>query len=48
GETSDVAAIRPRPPANVLQAQWDMQMDYWLDPKHAARVAQNGQNRAKS
>nr|GEW35563.1 hypothetical protein [Tanacetum cinerariifolium] len=25
-----------------------MQIDYWLDPKHAARAAQNGQNQAKN
>ncbi|GJZ80041.1 hypothetical protein Tco_0644878 [Tanacetum coccineum] len=36
GQTRDVAAIRSRPPANVLHAQWDTQIDYWLDPKHAA------------
>ncbi|GJX30113.1 hypothetical protein Tco_0238192 [Tanacetum coccineum] len=28
--------------------RWNNLIDYWLDPKHAARVAQNAQNRAKS
>ncbi|GKE44917.1 hypothetical protein Tco_1472201, partial [Tanacetum coccineum] len=37
-----------QPPANVLQVQWDKQIDYWLDPKHAARAGQNAQNWAKS
>ncbi|GJZ53132.1 hypothetical protein Tco_0608017, partial [Tanacetum coccineum] len=31
-----------------LMAQWDTQIDYWLDLKHAARAAQNAQNRVKS
>ncbi|GKD78920.1 hypothetical protein Tco_1341541 [Tanacetum coccineum] len=35
GQTCDVVAIRSRPPLNVGQAQWDRQIDYWLDPKNA-------------
>ncbi|GJX05858.1 hypothetical protein Tco_0193790 [Tanacetum coccineum] len=35
--TRDVAAIRSRPPANVKQAEWDMQIDYWLDPRCPSR-----------
>ncbi|GKC38681.1 hypothetical protein Tco_1051065 [Tanacetum coccineum] len=46
--TRGVAGIRSRPPTNSKQAYWDMQIDYWLDPKHAARALQNTQNRAKS
>ncbi|GKD09517.1 hypothetical protein Tco_1189202, partial [Tanacetum coccineum] len=37
-----------RPPTNIKQAYRDMQIDYWLDPKHVARALQNAQNRAKS
>ncbi|GKC34899.1 ankyrin repeat-containing protein [Tanacetum coccineum] len=48
GETRDVENNRSKPRPNVPQAQWDMQIDYWLDPKHAARAAQNAQNRARS
>ncbi|GJW12135.1 hypothetical protein Tco_1577962 [Tanacetum coccineum] len=33
---------------SVGQTQWDKQIDFWLDPKHAARAAQNDQNQAKS
>ncbi|GJR74426.1 hypothetical protein Tco_0086791 [Tanacetum coccineum] len=34
-QTYDVATIRSRPPLNILHAQWERQIDYWLDPKHA-------------
>nr|GEX81825.1 ARID DNA-binding domain-containing protein [Tanacetum cinerariifolium] len=40
--------ITSKPPSNVPQAQWDMQVDYWLDPKHATRAAQKAQNQAWS
>nr|GEU58570.1 hypothetical protein [Tanacetum cinerariifolium] len=46
--TREVAAIRSRPPTNVKQADWDTQIDYWLDPKNAVGAAQNAQNQAKS
>ncbi|GJX83217.1 hypothetical protein Tco_0332698 [Tanacetum coccineum] len=32
----------------ILRADWDTQIDYWLDTKNAARGLQNAQNRAKS
>nr|GEW42235.1 hypothetical protein [Tanacetum cinerariifolium] len=36
GETRDVENIVSRAPPNVRQSQWDKQIDFWLDPKHAA------------
>ncbi|GKC36367.1 hypothetical protein Tco_1048751 [Tanacetum coccineum] len=46
--THDVEGIRSRPPPNIKQSDWDKQIDFWLDPKNAARAAQNAQNQAKS
>ncbi|GJY54338.1 hypothetical protein Tco_0446002 [Tanacetum coccineum] len=46
--TYDVEGIRSRRPANISMADWDAQIDFWSDPKNAARCVQNSQNRAKS
>nr|GEY05761.1 hypothetical protein [Tanacetum cinerariifolium] len=43
--------IEPEKKAGVLGslwADWDTQIDYWLDPKNDVRGLQNAQNRAKS
>ncbi|GJU79754.1 RNA-directed DNA polymerase, eukaryota [Tanacetum coccineum] len=47
-ETRDVEGIRSRRPANITLADWDKQIDFWLDPRNAARALQNAQNWAKS
>ncbi|GKA44548.1 hypothetical protein Tco_0737272 [Tanacetum coccineum] len=46
--TYDVEGIRSRRPTNISQADWDAQLAFWLDPKNAARCAQNAQNQEKS
>ncbi|GKD85293.1 hypothetical protein Tco_1356447, partial [Tanacetum coccineum] len=46
--TYDVEGIRSRPPPNIKQPDWNMQIDYWLDLKNASRALQNAQKRAKS
>ncbi|GKB98948.1 hypothetical protein Tco_0985085 [Tanacetum coccineum] len=39
---------RSRPPPSVGQSHWDKQIEFWLNPKHVARAAQNAQNQARS
>ncbi|GJV26134.1 hypothetical protein Tco_1378829 [Tanacetum coccineum] len=45
--TYDMERIRSRRPKNISQADWDTQLAFWLDPKNAARCAQNAQNTGK-
>ncbi|GJZ73573.1 hypothetical protein Tco_0637719 [Tanacetum coccineum] len=33
---------------HFAKSHWDKQIEFWLNPKHAARAAQNAQNRARS
>ncbi|GJS60186.1 zinc finger, PHD-type containing protein [Tanacetum coccineum] len=39
---------KARHPTNIEQTGWDKQIAFWLDPKNAARAAQNSKNRARN